>query len=177
MKSMVDRAYYVGEGLENDRMLAKAIEQAEAVRKARKALVEKYGAKTLMVQGKFVYGIVWDEKQEEKWKKLLREQDGMYCYEGNGRYKLGRQLNDDINDPEVTDHSSTWLIKELGVDHAVCFASGLAYTVAGWNRGHILMSIPVGEEPLPAIPEWFREVTTTEWNKWNAVEEEHGEED
>ena len=167
---MVDRAYFVGEGTENDKVLAKAIEQAEAVRKARKALVEKYGAKTLMVQGKFVWGVVWDQKQEENWKKLMREQDGMYCYKGNGRYRLGRLLNSDIIAPEVTDNSSAWLIEKLGVEHAVFFDRGIAHTTVGWNRGHILLSVPVGEEPLPAIPEWFREVTTTEWNKWNAAE-------
>ena len=171
---MVDRAYYVGEGPENDKMLAKAIEQAEKVRKARKTLVEKYGAKTLMVQGKFVYGIVWDQKQEEKWKRLLREQDSMFCYNGNGRYKLGKQLDSDINAPEVTDHSSAWLIENLGVEHDVFFDRGIAHTTVGWNRGHILLSIPVGEKPLPAIPEWFREVTTTEWNKWNTVEASDG---
>lgn len=174
---MVDRAYYVGEGPENDKVLAKAIEQAEAVRKARLALVEKYGAKTLMVQGKFVWGIVWDEKQDEKWKHFLREQDGMYCYNGNGRYKLGKQLDSDINAPEVTDNSSAWLIKVLGVEHDVFFVRGIAHTTAGWNRGHILLSIPVGEKPLPAIPEWFREVTTTEWNKLNTVEKTDGEDD
>lgn len=168
----VDRAYYVGEGPENDKMLAKAISRAEAVRKARLALVEKYGAKTLMVQGKFVWGIVWDEKQEEKWKHFLREQDGMFCYDGNDRYKLGKQLTRDLTAPEVTDHSSEWLVEVLGVGHWVYFDRGVAHSFAGWNRGHILLSIPLGEKPLPAIPEWFREVTSTEWRKWNTVEEE-----
>lgn len=168
----MDRAYYVGEGPENDKLLAKAIEQAEAVRLARLALIEKYGAKTLMVQGKFVRGLVWDERQNEPWKHFLREQDGMYCYDGNGRYKLGKQLSRDLTAPEVSDHSSEWLVKVLGVGHVVFFGRGIAYTSAGWNRGHILLSIPLGEEPLPAIPDWFREVTATEWRKWDAVEEE-----
>lgn len=168
----VDRAYYVGEGPENDKMLAKAISRAEAVRKARLALVEKYGAKTLMVQGKFVWGIVWDEKQEEKWKHFLREQNGMFCYDGNDRYKLGKQLTRDLTAPEVTDRSSEWLVEVLGVGHRVYFDRGVAHSFAGWNRGHILLSIPLGEKPLPAIPEWFREVTSTEWRKWNTVEEE-----
>ena len=164
---MYDRAYYIGEGPENDKWLAKTIERAEVVRKARKALIEKYGAKTMMVQGKFVWGLVWDARQEEKWKHFMREQDGMYCYNGNGRYKLGKQLNNDIEAPEVTDHTTDWLIKVLDVEHSVFFDRGIAHTSVGWNRGHILLSIPLGEKPLPIIPEWFREVTASEWHKLN----------
>ena len=168
---MVDRAYYVGEGPRNDGMLAKVMGRAEAVRKARLALVEKYGAKTLMVQDKFVWGVVWDERQAERWKRLLREQDGMYCYNGDGRYRFGKQLNSDISAPQVTDNTPAWLVTVLGVGHDVFFDRGVAHTFAGWNRGHLLLSIPLGEKPLPAVPEWFREVTATEWRRWNAVED------
>lgn len=171
--TMYDRAYYVGEGPENDKWRTKAIERADAVWKARKALIEKYGAKTMMVQGKFVWGLVWDERQEEKWKHFMCEQDGLYCYNGNERYKLGKQLNNDLDDSTVTDHTSEWLIKVLGVEHDVFFDRGIAHTAVGWNHESILLSIPIGEKPLPAIPAWFREVTSTEWHKLNTEEEHH----
>ena len=173
-------AYYVGEGPENDNLMDWVKLRNDCIKEARKSLMVKYGAERLMTKGENVYGLAWKEEQHERWKHPLCERDGFYVYNADRRYKEGKELYSDMHDKCVVDDVEEWLKKKLGVDHVAFGTNTVCWTFVGWNKGHLLVKVPddgTVHNRTPKPPEWFREVTSTEWRKWNTKEEDESDEE
>ena len=166
--------YYLGTGVEAESLIERCKEKLEKRKEAWHALYVKYGCDILReLRGKVV--CLGFKKKPDDWNKWLAGEeihyDGdtkYYCYRPRMNTKRGKALASDIDAPDAVFDHSKFLVKELGIDHMTFCGNVAACSVAGFNGNTIVAKIPYGDGYTgPKIPEWFREVTLTEFNEVN----------
>lgn len=161
---------YIGSGPENDALLARVREKAEAVYAARKALSDKYGAQGFIMdawRGSKPEGIYFTERQNLPFLKG-EQQRGKYLYSYYPKLntKKGRELEEELASPLLAFSASLFILDALKLHRYMHTGRILAYSTAGYTETSILVSIPSGENefsPMPEVPAWLQEVKESEW--------------
>ena len=161
---------YIGSGPENDALLARVREKAEAVYAARRALADEYGARGFLMDywhGDTPEGIYFTEPQDLPFLKgERRDVEGCYGYYPKLSTKKGKELAQKLADKALVFSASRMILDELKLHRMVRSGRVLAHSTAGYTETSILVSIPSGEDaydPMPEVPAWLQEVKESEW--------------
>lgn len=161
---------YIGSGPENDELLKRVREKAEAVYTARKVLTDKYGAQGFIMdgwRGSKPTGLYFTERQNLPFlKQETHLGENLYGYYPKLNTKKGKELYEELVSPLLEFSASCFILDALKLHRYVHSARTLAYSTAGYTKTSILVSIPAGENefyPMPELPAWLREVKESEW--------------
>lgn len=175
----MDFDYYIGEGEVAASIISKVLDRWEVVKKARKEIMEKYGADSLLVSN-------WDgtpsalgykTEQSEPWlRKKETQTSDYYAYGPKRNTRKGKELAHDLEDANLIFNLSEYLIKKLD-DNGIRVSRWLSEnrrlyrTTATLDKEQtrILLRIPDsaslrrGNDPYPELPHWFRKVKASEY--------------
>lgn len=165
--------YFLGEGPEVDALNKEVDARIKARQAAQKALIEEYGADTLVVNGDDWSPLAFGFKEETKAPRFLKAadiKDGFYLFEPDKRYKKGKELAEKFKDPKYAFSPRKYVLEKYGL-FRMTFGNGHWYrSVVFWPKDNIMaVEIPVNTEdassndPWPEIPPFLREVKYSEF--------------
>ena len=170
--------YYIGEGPEADALLTDVRQKRETAHAARTKLMEDYGADALILsswsRGKPV-GLGFRQEQSVPYLKGgNRRYEAGFAYYPKMSTKAGKELSAKLDAPELEFDACDYILERLKLSRMVAgrhsgSRTGMAmyHSTAGYCFGKMLVKIPSGnsdsDDPMPDVPDWFREVKESEW--------------
>ncbi len=169
---MIESHYYIGTGPE---ALALIEECKKGLLKKQAAiikLVSKYKAKNVLMQGDKVVGLAFDVLPDD-WKSYLKKPDSiknngntfLCCAPRKNTYR-GKVLAEEMESGEIAFSPHDYIIEHTNTKHMVYDGIRLAFSSAGYKDDKVLLRIPFGNidgEKIPNPPQWFKEVTVSEF--------------
>lgn len=159
--------FYMGKGPEVDALIAEGRQEDQKAADARGALLEEYGASSLLVRGKAVIGITYTEEQDNKILKFLKRDEFGYNYAPKKNSNAGKALAEKMQNPGLLFGWSDFLTTRLGIRRYAREGRNIFFSVAGFvqrDEGVILIArIPAVAQnqegdPMPEIPPFLTEV-------------------
>lgn len=166
------RYFYLGDGPKNDWLVQKVCERIDRCRAAREQLAKDYGACKLWEQGGRIAGLAYRKRMNVSWLVLACSTGQYLVYRGNTDTQKGREVMQGLRDDKKLLFDPEAYILEVLRAQRLLRVNGC--TVCSWAfcaRGKIGLSIPGSKkrmpetEPFPALPDWLREVSGSEWRE------------
>lgn len=167
--------FYIGKGDEATRLVAEMISARFFASAYRDALIEQSGAHNLFFYANepdrprgFVYGSQ-EERQGLKFGAAIK---GGFTYFPDSALEEGRKFEELLSDSRLRFDQEVYLLKALNISGEArgycehCRNLRALFKPQAFrpdNKFEIFLKIPVGMDPYPEIPGWFREVKESVW--------------
>lgn len=171
---------YIGEGPENDALVAEVLARENKAREARRAIIEEHGADGMILSfwetGK-PEQLYYKERQNRPYLKAeTHHVTGEWSYKPKLTTKEGKRLQEQLKDPAVVFAFDRYIVEKLDLYREEYGGGRIAWSTAGIANGKIVVTIPgmQGDTP-PTVPAWMREVTESEYQNAIRTEEDNEE--